>query len=665
MAPVPVVHSGEPTSAAAGERETVAGLEALARDPKAQVLFPTGCVEVAARHADEFEAALKNCRGALRDNVANADLRANLGALLFMRDTVRGADFGGVEKSLDHFLAALAADPRHRATLTYLGRDAFLEAYRARLTARDLDALEQVLQRAILPDNYHAYRVFLRLLVADPDRLSEVMMHAHHLTVLDPNSPEAWVAWGAAQLGLEMGEEAFKAFKKALTLDPPLPEKAVALLGVAACQFTQDDMDASEQALTEAKALPLRPEDLDAAAREYGVDAPGEIGRWLGESFAAMGLRGRALPWLGIERLRELIADEALDLNYQGVQYYDQNDFANAYEMFRQAVELTPDKPAYLENLAWCSHKCGRYRQAIWAYGKLAELQKLSADEYSVLGRAHAILGDYAGARTVLDEAVQAFPDDDPLRQWRTVIAYLAGGWDEAEKAWRESHPGLDSSQDRFDRFNLIYAGVRDIANWAQNTGGRYLTFGQLSKLHYLLGELEQHATPDEEGKRWVGEQRKSIRSKLVGLYQDLPLKPAASAQARRLAAEAEAFVDAGDLQKAVKSYRQAVEWAPCWPEGIYNLALTARAAGPWLPGAIEEMKIYLDLVPGDKDATAARSLLAQWEADLQRALEAGGEIRAQGYPDWATGLAELMNADNGGVIPSLGRVESMGKVRR
>jgi hypothetical protein len=88
---------------------------------------------------------------------------------------------------------------------------------------------------------------------------------------------------------------------------------------------------------------------------------------------------------------------------------------------------------------------------------------------------------------------------------------------------------------------------------------------------------------------------------------------------------------------------------------------MTARAGGPWLPGAIEEIKIYLSVVPEEKDASRERALLAAWQNDLRRALAAGGEIVEIPLVTSGEGLAQLYGADNGGAIPSNGPMRPWG----
>jgi tetratricopeptide (TPR) repeat protein len=649
--------------AATCERATVAALEAVSHNPKAATLFPTTCLDVVQKHRQEFEAAFEGARRVLRENVADPNLRANLGMLFFLRDKARGEELGGVERSADHFLAALAANPRDPATLAYLGSYVFLDAYRGRLTAAQLHTLEAGLRRAMAPDNHLARRVLVRLLIGDPGRLDEVTAEAEYLAAHDPNAAESWALLASVRLLQKRTKDALQAFNRALSLRPAKREEGAILLGIAACHLAQNELQAADKALAAAKSLPLWSKDLEAAAREHSLESPENFGWSLGKGLIASGQTGRALPLIGMAGLEWMASHEAFRQYEAGAEFFVRKDYDSAHAAFLKAVQLVPLEPYYIWALAVCSFESGhRYREAIWAYEKLATIRPFSQPvDYYELGLARAVTGDYAGARTVFDEGARKFPDNAALRAWRVVVTYGIGGWDEATGVWREHHPGSNTYADRGERFNLLYDGLRTIAARAERQGGRYVTFGHLSLLYRLVSESARQGIYNDDGKRWVREELKRMRTKLVELYRDLPLKPTVSEEALRLASEGQAYVDAGDTQKAMERYRLAVELAPCWPEGIYNLAVAARAGGPWLPGAIEEMKIYLSVVPEGQNTAKERMMLASWENNLQRALAAGGEIVE--IPGGSSGeaLAELYGADNGGAIPSHGPVRPWG----
>ena len=653
------VYADDAEFAASCEREMINALQAVGQNPKATVFFPVTCLDVITQHKEAFGQTFESARRLLRDNVADPHLRANLGVLYFLRDKVRGENLGGVERSAEHFLAALVADPRHPATLAYLGSHAFLDAYRSRLTAAQLNTLETGLGRAMVPDNYPARRDLLRLLIGDPGRLAEANVHAEYLVSHDPKAAESWVLLGSVRLLQKRTSEALQAFNTALSLRPAKREEGAILLGIAACRFAQNELQAADKAMTTAKSLGLWSKDLETSAREHGLESPDSFGWSLGKALVASGQVGQALQHTGMGGLQWMASEEAFRQYKAGADFFVSKDYDRAHAAFLKAVQLNPFEADYIWALAVCSFDSGRrYREAIWGYQKLATIRPFSRpDEYYKLGLARAVTGDYAGAQAVFDEGARKFPGDAAIKAWRVVVTYGVGGWDEATRVWRENHPGNNTYADRGERFNTLYAGLREIAGRAERQGGRYITFGHLSLIYRLLSESARQGIYNDDGKRWVRESLKQVRANMVEIYRNLPLKPTVSEETLRLAAKGQAYVDAGDIQKAVESYRRAVELAPCWPEGIYNLAVTARAGGPWLPGAVEEMMIYLSLEPEGQNTARERAMLASWENDLRRALAVGGEIVEIPGGSSGEGLAELYGADNGGAIPSKGPV--------
>jgi len=82
---------------------------------------------------------------------------------------------------------------------------------------------------------------------------------------------------------------------------------------------------------------------------------------------------------------------------------------------------------------------------------------------------------------------------------------------------------------------------------------------------------------------------------------------------ARRFRVQAnDAFRDK-DFDAEADYYKQALDVAPCWPEGHYNRALVLSEVDDY-PGAITEMKRYLLLAPDAPDASASQDKIYEWE---------------------------------------------------
>ena len=78
---------------------------------------------------------------------------------------------------------------------------------------------------------------------------------------------------------------------------------------------------------------------------------------------------------------------------------------------------------------------------------------------------------------------------------------------------------------------------------------------------------------------------------------------------AKRLKTLAEEEARKGQFNDAVDDYAQALEIAPWWPEGHYNMALNLAQAKDHkgaidYDAAMDEMQCYLMLAPESSDAT-------------------------------------------------------------
>jgi tetratricopeptide (TPR) repeat protein len=99
--------------------------------------------------------------------------------------------------------------------------------------------------------------------------------------------------------------------------------------------------------------------------------------------------------------------------------------------------------------------------------------------------------------------------------------------------------------------------------------------------------------------------------------YRAAATKPALPEEARRFMVQAEAFVRNQDPDRASCVYVEALEIAPWWAEGHYNLGLYLAALDEF-DGAIVEMKRYLALSPDAPDARAAQDKIYEWEVKVR-----------------------------------------------
>ncbi len=93
--------------------------------------------------------------------------------------------------------------------------------------------------------------------------------------------------------------------------------------------------------------------------------------------------------------------------------------------------------------------------------------------------------------------------------------------------------------------------------------------------------------------------------------------KPVLSEEAHKYKVQAEFMMQEKQPDKAIALYGKALNVAPWWPEGHYQLGLLLGEAKKYRD-ATQEMKHYLLLAPEGADARAAQDKIYQWEVVIE-----------------------------------------------
>jgi tetratricopeptide (TPR) repeat protein len=308
------------------------------------------------------------------------------------------------------------------------------------------------------------------------------------------------------------------------------------------------------------------------------------------------------------------------------------NDWAMARSAYLLAAKLLPKHPVLLLNLAIADFDLGLYSECAGAYETLAVIapNKLEANDCARLGSSYAVLGEYSKAVSSFEKGLRASPGDENLHGWFAVASYGSGGWPAAKEAWRRNHPEPALRDRRVDReqfFDWVYGGLWDLAERAERKNIRYAALKHYSMAHAVLSEAVRDDLFYGYGD-WPLKERRKIVSKVAEIYQQLPLKPVLPPAAERLALEGQNYISQREWAKARASYQMALDLAPWWPEGHYNLALLWGAEPGFEPGAIREMRIYLNLAPNGNRAQTATAKLRVWEQRMRDAISQGAQVR-------------------------------------
>ncbi len=95
--------------------------------------------------------------------------------------------------------------------------------------------------------------------------------------------------------------------------------------------------------------------------------------------------------------------------------------------------------------------------------------------------------------------------------------------------------------------------------------------------------------------------------------YRATAVKPRIDEDVVRLKIQAEDSVMEKDFVEAAMLFKKALDLAPWWPEGRFNLALVLGETGDY-GLAIREMKRYLTLVPDAANTRTAQNKIYAWE---------------------------------------------------
>lgn len=158
------------------------------------------------------------------------------------------------------------------------------------------------------------------------------------------------------------------------------------------------------------RALELQPEDIEVLyARSLSQEQAGD--------FAAAEKDLRAIL--------EKQPDNATVLNALGYMLtINTRRFEEAEKLIRKAIELRPDDPAIMDSMGWVLYRLGQVEEAeSWlrkAYNELQE-PEIASHLIEVLSEQ----GKTAEAKSILDEMLEAFPDDEMLNAVKSRLVNL------------------------------------------------------------------------------------------------------------------------------------------------------------------------------------------------------------------------------------------------
>ena len=285
---------------------------------------------------------------------------------------------------------------------------------------------------------------------------------------------------------------------------------------------------------------------------------------------------------------------------------------------FRKAItQGSKDQLAYLY-LGRMAYKLHRYSEAIWAIGESVRLhprdtELLTGNDWIRLISSHGVLAHYSAAYKTCEEARRHLTDDKDLQGIHVLYAYGAEDWEAAERVHRSYRTGSAMPSLTGRLFELGEIAVKAGANYA-------------ALKHYSASYSFYEPIFGPSNCR----HRRVLMDKVISIYQALPLKPQPPAVAISATLQAQKHIERKEWSKAAWSYKDAISLAPWWPDAHFNLAMLWGADYWMIPGALQEMELFLRLSPQSPLAARARQSMSEWNNSLREARRSGAGV----HPD-------------------------------
>ena len=397
------------------------------------------------------------------------------------------------------------------------------------------------------------------------------------------------------------------------------------------------------------------------------------------------------------EAVRNALAErEALagDRNQEAIARSEAGDLEEASSLFAQALELKPNDPLLLGNLAITELRLGRREEAAAAYQKVLALdrsaghtlidEELRLQALTALGAIFLDMGAYEDAASHLEEAVQRQPNGRVAWQNLGVARQRLGDRDGAIEALAQAYALAPDDPDLAGSLAQAHLDAEQWSQAAELLGRVTAAFPERADLWLRLGLARERLGDTapaldafEAALRVDGENREGLAEQAAmrlayGALRNQESERAAAA-ARRLTAwrpeDVEAWtylglalLQAGDAEAAAEAFRRSSELAPEAAEGPNNLGSALQAQGD-LRGAEAAFREAIEREPGFEVGTANLEQVRQQLAAPTRALgirfteegEAGGSEGATVAAVGTDTIADLAKLRLGDVIVRIG----------
>ena len=436
-------------------------------------------------------------------------------------------------------------------------------------------------------------------------RFEEALPFFSKSSELDPTQIDTYLVRGICQLHLKRSEEALESFAKCLEKSPAL-EPALLGKGVAlqlAWEF--------EEAVEVYKQVLRRNPGCDEAL----------------VNLIALGMQ-RKDHALTREHSQALLArDPSAQAALEGLTTasFAEGRFEEAAGYYCRLVDLHPRNYDYWFNLGVTYHRMNQLLDSAAAYQNAALLRPDATSAHVNLAAVYHEMGDLQSSRQALDSALAVAPERTDLRFQRAVAmeeqaAQAKGAPDKramedaeaafADLAAREC-PEREEAQFRLGYLKLQRGDTSGAAeslraclqkrpawNAAElNLALAYWKMGQFSQSQDVLQGLLQREPGNLEAVRGMSANAMEQKDTSNALRWHLRLQELGDHSPEVLQNTAILYQEAGDLENAIRTYREAIFAKPDFAEALLNLGHALQAYGD-LNGALDSWVRALEIKP-------------------------------------------------------------------
>jgi tetratricopeptide (TPR) repeat protein len=426
-------------------------------------------------------------------------------------------------------------------------------------------------------------------------RFEDALPYFARSAELDPTHVDTYLVKGICQLHLKRPEEALESFAKCLEKSPNLE---AALLGKGVALQLAWEFDEAVEVYKQ--VLRRNPGCEEAAV-----------------NLIALGMQRKDYALVRQQAQALLARDSSAQAALEGLATaaFAEGQYEGAAGHYCRLVDLHPRNYDYWFNLGVTYQRMGKLLDSAAAYQNAASLRPDATAAHINLAAVYHEMGDLQGARQALDAALAVAPERNDLRFQRAVVVEEQGLAEEAEPLYAElaerDFPERDDAQFRLGYLKLQrgdYAGAADCLraclqarpawNAAElNLALAYWKLGQYSHSQDVLLELLKRESGNLEAVRGMSANALEQKDTANALRWHLRLQELGDRSPEVLQNTAILYQQSGEIDSAIRTYREAIAAKPDFAEALLNLGHALESAGDH-KGARDSWVRALELKP-------------------------------------------------------------------